>query len=116
MNGILRVVSAVGLAAFTSWFVLCALAPQWLERRARGYVTDSIRREIVRKYPQLGELGSAGGLKADLRERAARATGLAESGTPDVIAMWLSTLCKHDCPDHSEIATAVRGFLVERVR
>src|SRR5688572_25525068 len=37
MNRILRVVSAVGFAAFATWFVVCTLAPQWLERRARDY-------------------------------------------------------------------------------
>lgn len=116
MARILRIVSGVGFAAFATWFAACALAPQWLERRARAYVTHSIRGEIVRKYPRFGHLDSVGGLRTDLRERAGRAIGLAESDAADVIAMWLSLLCKHDCSDRSQIAAPIRAVFLERVR
>lgn len=116
MNRSMKAVSTAGFVVFAAIFLVCTLAPRWLEHRARAYVTTKVRSEILRERPALAGLGSLEGLGASLRERAARTKAFAESRAPDLLAQWLATLCKYDCGGQPALAVSLRASIFERLR
>jgi hypothetical protein len=112
----LRIASALGFLLSAVAFVACIAAPEALERRARAYVVTRIRAEAVARYPALQELARFEGLAESLRARIARGTHLLEARAPDLIATWLSALCRHDCPEPSDTAAALREALQAGIR
>jgi hypothetical protein len=116
MIRILRVVSAAGFLLFATLLGALVASPESLERRAKEEVVQRLRAEVLQKYPALGRLGDFEGAAENLRTRAARARRFLQSQGPDLVAAWLSQLCRHDCPDETEMASLVRDIVRERLR
>lgn len=112
----LRIAAAVGFLVFAAAFAALLLAPAALERRAREYVVERMRGEAVKRYPGLGAISRFEEARGQLRAQVARAQEYLQSEEPDIIGLWLASLCKHDCGDRAAKAAAIARTVREGER
>jgi len=114
MRTALRAASAAGCLIFLGVAALSFAGPRFFERRAKTYLVERLRGEVVEKHPALAAADLDGAI-ARLREHAETTRKLLESRYPDALGLALASLCKHDC-EQAPLTALVRDVLHERLQ